>query len=339
MNWENGYTAEYYMSIVDPATWRDIERVEIVGGSVTRNLDGLRENATLNCQQFSQTIEQWVRIWLNAYQDGGSAHEPLFTGLATTPAKQFDGVRDDSTLTCYSVLKPVEDVLLLRGWYAAAGKNGANVIKSLLAPTPAPVVIDAESPALSEHIIAGDGETRLTMIDKILEAIDWRLRIEGNGVIHIAPKATEPAAMLAPDMNDIIENQITVNEDLFSVPNVYAAFGSDLVGIAKDESQNSQLSTVNRGREVWASSQSVSLADNESIEGYAMRKLREAQNVEKTATYIRRYLPGVLPGDMIQLKYPVQNLEGMFTVENQTVALGYAAKTNEGVRKWTASIN
>lgn len=70
MNWENGYTAEYYMSIVDPATWRDIERVEIVGGSVTRNLDGLRENATLNCQQFSQTIEQWVRIWLNAYQDG-----------------------------------------------------------------------------------------------------------------------------------------------------------------------------------------------------------------------------------------------------------------------------
>lgn len=339
MIWENGYTAEYYMAIVDPATWRDIERLEIRSGNITRNLDGLRENASLVCQQYAQPVEQWVRVWLNTYQNGGSAHEPLFTGLATTPAKQFDGVRDNSTLTCYSVLKPVEDVLLLRGWYAAAGKNGAAVIKSLLGPTPAPIVIDAESPTLSEHIIAGDGETHLTMVDKILEAIDWRLRITGDGTIHISPKPTEESITLAPDMNDMVENQITVNEDLFSAPNVFAAFGSDLVGIAKDESQDSELSTVNRGREVWASEQSVNLADNETIEGYALRKLREAQNVEKTAQYTRRYLPDLLPGDLVKLKYQVQNLEGVFSIENQTVTLGYAARTNEGVKKWTASIN
>ena len=339
MIWENGYTAEYYMAIVDAATWRDIERVELEGGNITKNLDGLRESASITCRQYSQPVEQWIRIWMNTYQDGGSAHEPLFTGLATTPAQQFDGVRDNSTLTCYSVLKPVEDVLLLRGWYAAAGKNGANVIKSLLEPTPAPVVIDEASPALSEHIIAGDGETRLTMVDKILDAIDWRLRITGDGTIHISPKATEESIFLSPDMNDIIENQITVNEDLFSAPNVFAVFGSDMVGIARDESQNSPLSTFNRGREVWASEQSVNLADNESIEGYALRKLREAQNVEKTATYTRRYLPGVLPGDLVQLKYPVQNLEGLFMIENQTITLGHAARTNEGVKKWTALIN
>ena len=56
MIWENGYTAEYYMAIVDSATWRDIERLEIKSGNITRNLEGLRENATVACQKFDQSI-------------------------------------------------------------------------------------------------------------------------------------------------------------------------------------------------------------------------------------------------------------------------------------------
>ena len=41
MDWARGYTSEYYMTVVDPATWRDISRIEITGGSIRRETDGL----------------------------------------------------------------------------------------------------------------------------------------------------------------------------------------------------------------------------------------------------------------------------------------------------------
>ena len=44
MDWSKGFSAEYYMAIVDPSTWRDVERVEITGGSVTRTASGLLQS-------------------------------------------------------------------------------------------------------------------------------------------------------------------------------------------------------------------------------------------------------------------------------------------------------
>ncbi len=34
---------------------------------------------------------------------------------------------------------------------------------------------------------AENAETRLSMIEKILAAINWRIRITGDGVIHVVP--------------------------------------------------------------------------------------------------------------------------------------------------------
>lgn len=334
MDWSTGYTAEYYISTVDPATWRDLNRIEVVSGSISRNNEGIRQTASMVVSEYSQEVEQWVRVWLNTDQSGSSAHEPLFTGLATTPARQYDGVRNNSTLTCYGVLKPVEDVILLRGWYAAKGKPGAEVVKKLLEPTPAPVVIDVASPALSEHIIASDGETNLSMVDKVLESMGWRLRLDGDGTIHISPPPTGESVMFDPNGNDVVETQISVTEDLFSAPNIYAAISNDITAIAKDESTG-PLSISGRGREVWQADTGVTLSSNETIEGYALRKLREAQNVQRTAQYTRRYMPEIVPGDVVKLNYPAQELSGLYQVETQNITLGHAARTQEGVKLWT----
>ncbi len=338
MNWAQGYTAEYYMAIVDPNTWRDIERVEIKSGTIERNDEGIRQTASLVCSTYSQEIEQWVRIWLNTEQAGSSGHVALFTGLATTPQRQYDGVRNDSTLTCYSVLKPVEDIMLLRGWYAARGSNGGEVIKKLLADTPAPVVVDEGAPTLSEHIIAEDNETVLTMVDKILNAMGWLLRLEGDGTIHITPPPVGESAVFDPTANDMLELSVTVQEDLFAAPNVFVAKNNDITAIARDESAG-QLSINSRGREVWESEDGVSLANNETIEQYAMRKLREAQDVQKTASYTRRFVPEIVPSDVVSLRYPEQELDGLFKVTHQSIELGFAAATKEDVKKWTASTN
>ena len=331
MDWSKGYSATYYMEQVDPATWRDIGLIRLTGGSIKREPTGKRESADVACKGVDVGIEMWVRIYLDVEQGGASAHVPLFTGLATTPDHDFDGNVKSNTLQCYSVLKACEDISLPLGWYAPAGASGGGVIRGLLGATPAPVVIADDAPFLSEAIIAESNENNLTMIDRILTAIDWRLRITGDGTIYVGPKPVEPVLTLDPIGNDMIENQVKVSADYYSCPNVYRATSGDMTGIARDENPDSPLSIVNRGREVWRTESGVALSNNESIALYAQRMLRQAQQVRKTSTYTRRYHPDLLPGDLVRMDYPIQGLQGVFEIQSQTVTLGYGGSTSEQI--------
>ena len=331
MDWSKGYTASYIMQTVDPATWRDTSVIQIIGGTIKRELTGKRESADVDCKGIEIGVERWVRIYLETQQDGASARTALFTGLATSPADEYEGNARSNTLSCYSVLKPCEDVALPLGWYAPQNSNGAEVIRQLLSVTPAPVFVEADAPRLSDHIIAESNENHLTMIDKILTAIDWRLRIDGDGTIRVAPKLLEPIASFDPLENDMIETKVKVSGDLYSCPNVYRATSGDVTGIARDEDPDSPLSIQNRGREVWKSESGVNLASNESIAQYARRMLKQAQQVKRAASYTRRYMPNVRPSDLIRMGYPAQGLTGVYTVQSQTVVLEYGAATDEQI--------
>lgn len=333
MNWQSGYTVSYYITTVDPITWRDISRIEITDGSISRVTDGLRESASVSCTNYGDMVEQWVRIWLEAKQEGDSTRIPLFTGLATSPADNYEGESKDNDLQLYSVLKTADDVALLHGWYAPEGMNGAAVIKDLLSVLPAPIVIADDAPSLTNHIIAENNETRLTMTEKILEAINWRMTISGDGTVHIEPKPTDPAITFDPFDNDVIETKLKIQADLFSCPNVCLAISNDLTAIARDDSPNSPLSTVNRGREVWKVESSCDLADNETIEQYARRRLKELQKVQKSVSYDRRFVPDIYPGDIIRLHYSSIGLDDVFTINSQSIDLAHAARTSEEVLK------
>ena len=169
------------------------------------------------------------------------------------------------------------------------------------------------------------------MIEKILTAIDWRIRIAGDGSIRVEPKSTDPVIKFDPVDFDVIENEVSVNADWFDCPNVFVAVEDDLTAIARDDSARSILSTVNRGREVWLQESGCELAANETIEQYAVRRLKESQKIYKTASYKRRFMPNVYPGDYIRMNYPQQNLDGVFQVSSQSIELGYAAKTTEEI--------
>ena len=331
MDWSKGFSAAYVMQEVDPATWRDTGVIQITGGTIKRELTGKRESADVDCKGIEIGVERWVRIYLETQQDGASARTALFTGLATSPADEYEGNARSNTLSCYSVLKPCEDVALPLGWYAPQNANGAEVIRQLLSVTPAPVFVESDAPTLSDHTIAESNENHLTMIDKILTAIDWRIQIDGDGTIHVEPKPLEAVASFDPLENDMIETKVKVSADLYSCPNVYRATSGDVTGIARDEDPDSPLSIQNRGREVWKSESGVNLASTESIAQYAQRMLKQAQQVKRAASYTRRYMPNVRPSDLIRMGYPAQGLTGVYVVQSQTVALEYGAATDEQI--------
>lgn len=333
MDWNRGYSSAFYAKEVDPVTWRDVAEIPITGGTVKRTVSGLRQSATLNCLAELGGIEKWVRIYMDVEQDGSYAHEAIFTGLAASPKRKAYAARAERSPDCYSVLKPADDVILPRGWYASSGQNGGEVVRRLLSVSPAPIEVADSSPALSTTIIAEDGETRLTMVDKILEAIGWYIDITGDGVIHVIPLSAEPAAMLDPVTYDVIEVPISITEDWYSAPNVYQAVSGDMVGIARDEREDSPLSIQNRGREVWETESGVNLAAGETIGEYAQRQLKRAQRVRKQASYDRRFIPEVRAGAVINLHYPAQGLDGLYFVASQSIRLGFSARTAENVEE------
>lgn len=332
VDYSKGYSASCYAERVDPATWRDVGVIRLTGGMIKRETTGKRQSADLNCVRYRIPVEQWIRVYLDIRQDGAAEHVPLFTGLAVSPDDDINGRLTLNSLTCFSVLKPAEDVLLTRGWYAPAGMSGAELVRRLLSVTPAPIVMEEDSPVLAESIVAEDGENNLSMADRILDAIGWRLRIDGDGTVHIMPPAQEPSARFDPIDNDMIEPKIKITADWYSCPNVLMAVAGDVTGIARDDDPDSPLSTVSRGREVWKK-ESCTLAAGENVAEYARRKLAEAQRVRQKVSYSRRYVPEVMPGDLVGLNYPEQGLLGNYGVQSQSITLGYGARTAEQVCK------
>lgn len=329
MNWSKGFAAAYYYTVVDPATWRDTSRHELTGGSVSRTDSNLLQSASIDVTDLPSDGEVWIRVWLDTKQKEDGAHEALFTGLMSAPAVQWDGNRKSYQAECYSVLKPAADILLSRGWYAAAGANGARTAANLLAAGAAPVDYAENAPHLKTSIVAENNESHLTMAWKILNAIGWRIRIDGSGRIHIVPKAAERSTELDSIDNDIMELSVSDTRDWFDCPNVFRAESGDLTAIARDEDENSRLSIQNRGREVWAEESNCKLNDGESLQEYAVRMLREKQSPGRTVSYSRRYLPDVTVGDIVRIHYPRQNIDADFRITSQDIEFGYGARTTE----------
>lgn len=332
MDWSKGFSAMYYVSVIDAMTWREIERMELKSGSIKTTLSGLRQSADISCVRYNKG-EQWLRVNLVARQGDSSEHVPLFTGISSCPQDDIDGFRVSNKVELYSVLKPCEDVLLQRGWYIPVGANGAEEIARLLSVTPAPVVVDGTSPSVKQNIISEDGESHLSMVEKILTAINWRMYIDGDGTIHVCGKSVEAVRAFDPINYDVIEPKLTKVYDWYSCPNVFRAVSGDEYAVARDDSPDSFLSTVNRGREIWMEDTSCSLGDGESLEDYAYRRLKEEQMVGTVVSYDRRYMPDIHPSDVVTLRYPAQGIEGDFIVTSQTITVGYGARTSEEVMK------
>lgn len=331
MDWTKGMSAAYYANIVDSRTWRDIDRFEITGGNVSFTDEGLRNAADIECKNYDKDKEIWIRIRLDARQEGSRENVALFTGLASVPDRDIDGTLTSNKVKCYSVLQPCEDVLLPKGWYAPAGTSASIVVRDLLKVTPAPFETEGATPTLADSIVAEEGENHLTMIDKVVTAIGWRLIITSMGKVVLRKTSKEEKALFDAVENDCLETQITESYDWHAAPNVILASDEQRTVTYKDMS-NGPLSVKNRGREIWMEETDCKLADGESLESYAERRLKEEQQVNHTLSYTRRFIPNIYPTDAVRLCCPEQKIDGLFYITSQNISLGYGAPVSEEVK-------
>lgn len=333
MDYSKGYSARYILALINPKTWTEYEEYEFTSATISKqNSSDLIESATIEMTEEIGTGENYIRLYLEAIQNGISERIALFTGLATTPERKIKGTIETYSIDAYSILKNTSDVILPIGYYAPVG-SGAELVKELLSDSPAPISIEGTSPVISESIVASNGDTKLDMISEILTAINWHIRISGDGGIKIQPYKTDEKVKIGAN-NDLIETSVTESEDWYSCPNVLIAITeSDGNATVKDEDPESKFSIVSRGREIWECETGVTLSDNENIAEYAQRRLKELQEPSKTLSYTRRFAPEATVNDVVEINYPGQKLMGKYRVTSQTLKLGYACKTSEEVVK------
>ena len=274
MDWTKGFSAQYDIMKVDPVSFLDMGFLRFTAGTIDNINSGLMQSADITMTE--DPGECWVRIYLKARQGDDGSRVALFTGLTSVPERKMDGVRPTYNVECYSVLKPADDVLVPRGYYAPAGSDAARLVAELISVGAAPVMVDDDGPSLVESIVAEDDMSRLDVAWLILDAVGWRLRIDGNGTIHVCPPAVKPSATFDTRNNDIIELALTDEQDWYSVPNCIRVVSGQKYVEYKDEDPDSKVSTTSRkaarggSGEIWVNDSAASIGSNESLAEYAM---------------------------------------------------------------------
>lgn len=330
IDWSKSYMLKAYAEEVNPATWvGDGIEIPIESASVKRSQDNDRQSATIDCGDYTNDHEIWVRLWVDVRQGSSSEHVALFTGLTAPTKKSITGTLVKTSLECYSVLRPAQDVLLPKGWYAPVEADGAGLIRDLLRVGPAPITITQDSPRLKDPIVAEENETNLSMIEKILDAMEWDIAIDGEGQISLSPIDSDVQQMYDAVSYDVVQPDITYEANWYECPNVYRVVSGDNSVEARDDDPDSPLSTVSRGREIWKDESSPTLKDDESLAEYAYRKLKEAQQYDTKLSYTVRFQPNVNVNDAVYISYPANNINGPYLVTSQTINVGDGLSVSE----------
>lgn len=100
-------TFEYY--IVNPATWKDVRRINNVkSGSLTRDL-GVETLGSATFDIEEPLGECYIRVYLITIQNGAKDKYPLGTYLIQTPSSKFDGKNKIVSVDAYTPLLELKE--------------------------------------------------------------------------------------------------------------------------------------------------------------------------------------------------------------------------------------
>lgn len=305
-------TFEYY--IVDPGTWKDIRLLSNVK-SCTINRDS--EVETLGSASFDVTEsvgECYVRAYLVAIQNGVRERFPLGTYLVQTPSSSFNGKIQNVSLDAYTPLLELKEKQPPIGYYIAKGENiMENAYRLARSYARAPIIQAINDVTLNYDFIADIDDNGLTFLADLISNAKYSLSLDDDGRILFSPiqttAALQPVWTYNDDNSSILYPELTLDHDMYGIPNVVEVIysnGSDIYysKVANDD-PNSPLSTVKRGRELVRRVTDPDLIGDPTqnqIHEYAEQLLRNLSSLEYTVVYTHGYCP-VRLGDCVRLNY------------------------------------
>lgn len=304
-------TFEYY--VVDPNTWKDVKLINtVLSCAITRDSD----TETLGSATIDTTEsvgECYIRVYLVTIQNGVKEKHPLGTFLVQTPSTSFDGKIHSISMDAYTPLLELKENPPPLGYSLSKDMNIMDMAYQLTREhARAPVVKTSCSKTLFNDFVANTDDTWITFISDLLANAEYSFGLDELGRILFSPKqelaSLQPVWTYNDDNSSIIYPEVTLDQDLYGIPNVVEVIYSNgkdyyFARVVNDDS-NSPTSIVNRGREILYRDTEPSLGNptQNQINEYAERLLRDLSSIECTITYSHGYCP-VRIGDCVRLNY------------------------------------
>lgn len=313
-------TFEYY--IVNPATWKDIRRINNVkSGSITRDL-GVETLGSATFDIEEPLGECYIRVYLITIQNGAKDKYPLGTYLIQTPSSKFDGKNKIVSVDAYTPLLELKENPPPIGYSVLKNTNiMETAYKITKEQVRAPVVAAACTETLFSDFVANTDDTWMTFLNDLMANAKYTFALDELGRILFSPKqdmaSLQPVWTFDDSNSSILYPEINMDYDLYGIPNVVEViYSSDdrcyYSRVVNDDS-NSPTSTVSRGREIIHRVTEPILYGNptdEQVNEYAVRLLRSLSSIEYTVNYSHGYCP-VKIGDCVRLNYSKAGLNGI----------------------------
>ena len=313
-------TFEYY--VVDPGTWRDIKKIDyVLNSSISR--DSTLETLGSASITVSESIgECYIRIYLVTIQNGAKEKHSLGTFLVQSPSYSFDGKIKNITLDAYTPLLELKENPTPLGYSILKGENILEIAYRIVREqVRAPVVKTQNDEILKTNFVANLDDTWITFVKDLIANADYSLALDDVGRILFTPNqdtmSLQPIWTYDDSNSSILYPDLTVDRDLYGIPNVVEVIYSDgteyYYGRAVNDDPSSPISTINRGREITHRESNPSMLGNPSqrrIQEYAENLLKELSSLEYTVTYTHGYCP-VRIGDCVRLNYKRAGIYGV----------------------------
>lgn len=313
-------TFEYY--IVNPATWKDVRRINNVkSGSITRDL-GVETLGSATFDIEEPLGECYIRVYLITIQNGAKDKYPLGTYLIQTPSSKFDGKNKIVSVDAYTPLLELKENPPPIGYSVLKDTNiMETAYKITKEQVRAPVVAAACTETLFSDFVANTDDTWMTFLNDLMANAKYTFALDELGRILFSPKqdmaSLQPVWTFDDSNSSILYPEINMDYDLYGIPNVVEViYSSDdrcyYSRVVNDDS-NSPTSTVSRGREIIHRVTEPILYGNptdEQVNEYAVRLLRSLSSIEYTVNYSHGYCP-VKIGDCVRLNHSKAGLNGI----------------------------
>ncbi|MBO5319085.1 MAG: hypothetical protein J6B01_04665 [Ruminococcus sp.] len=317
-------TFEYY--VVDPKTWKDIRKIDNVKSS---SISWDSEAETLGSASFDimgSLDECYIRIYLITIQNGIREKHPLGTFLMQTPSTNFDGKSQSISMDAYTPLLELKEKLPPIGYTINKGDQIIPLACNITSENVrAPVVTTTCDESLDYNFVANTNDTWLTFLRDLIANAKYSFMLDELGRILFSPKqemaSLQPIWTFNDDNSSILYSDITVNRDLYGIPNVVEVIYSNgntynekkHRAVVKNEDSNSPVSIINRGREIVhrvTNPEMTGVPDENRLKEYANQLLRELSSLEYTVKYTHGYCP-IRIGDCVRLNYKRAGINGV----------------------------
>lgn len=305
-------TFEYY--IVDPKTWKDIELIDTVKSSTIQRDAEAETLGSATIDMTESVGESYIRIYLVTIQNGMRERHPLGTFLVQTPSLNFNGRLQNISVDAYTPLIELKESPPPLGYSILKNSNVMDFAYRLARERArAPVVKTECNTQLGMNFTASTDDTWLTFLSDLIANAKYNFALDEMGRILLSPyqdtASLQPVWTYNDDNSSILYPEISVDRDLYGIPNVVEVIHSNGAGYyfvrAVNDDPNSVTSTVSRGREIIHRVNNPDLVGKPTesqVKDYANQLLRELSVLEYTVTYTHGYCP-VRLGDCVRLNY------------------------------------